>query len=47
LGKGARRDVRPVGGPRYLDPDELGEDPENPRYIHTEWGVGYRFAPPP
>jgi two-component system KDP operon response regulator KdpE len=26
---------------------KLGEDPEDPRYIHTEWGVGYRFAPPP
>jgi len=25
---------------------KLGEDPENPRYIHTEWGIGYRFAPP-
>ena len=23
---------------------KLGDDPERPRYIHTEWGIGYRFA---
>ncbi len=23
---------------------KLGDDPERPRYIHTEWGVGYRFS---
>ncbi len=26
---------------------KLGDDPEQPRYIHTEWGIGYRFAAPP
>ncbi len=25
---------------------KLGDDPEHPRYIHTEWGIGYRFVPP-
>ncbi len=25
---------------------KLGDDPENPRYIQTEWGIGYRFVPP-
>jgi DNA-binding response OmpR family regulator len=25
---------------------KLGDDPERPRYIHTEWGIGYRFASP-
>ena len=25
---------------------KLGDDPEHPRYIQTEWGVGYRFVPP-
>ena len=24
---------------------KLGDDPKNPRYIQTEWGVGYRFLP--
>jgi two-component system KDP operon response regulator KdpE len=24
--------------------EKLGDDPENPRYIHTERGLGYRFA---
>ena len=24
---------------------KLGDDPDQPRYIQTEWGVGYRFAP--
>jgi len=23
---------------------KLGDDPQHPRYIHTEWGVGYRFS---
>jgi DNA-binding response OmpR family regulator len=23
---------------------KLGDDPEQPRYIQTEWGVGYRFV---
>ena len=23
---------------------KLGDDTEHPRYIHTEWGIGYRFA---
>lgn len=25
---------------------KLGDDAEQPRYIQTEWGVGYRFVPP-
>ncbi len=25
---------------------KLGDDPEQPRYIGTEWGTGYRFLPP-
>jgi two-component system KDP operon response regulator KdpE len=25
---------------------KLGDDPEHPRYIQTEWGVGYRFVLP-
>ncbi len=25
---------------------KLGDDPENPRYIHTEWSIGYRFGLP-
>ena len=24
---------------------KLGDDPEHPRYIQTEWGTGYRFIP--
>jgi DNA-binding response OmpR family regulator len=24
---------------------KLGDDPEHPRYIHTEWGTGYCFLP--
>ena len=24
---------------------KLGDDPEHPRYIQTEWHIGYRFAP--
>ena len=24
---------------------KLGDDPNHPRYIHTEWGRGYRFTP--
>ncbi len=23
---------------------KLGDDPEHPRYIQTEWGIGYRFC---
>jgi DNA-binding response OmpR family regulator len=26
---------------------KLRDDAEHPRYIQTEWGVGYRFVPPP
>jgi DNA-binding response OmpR family regulator len=25
---------------------KLGDDPEQPRYVQSEWGAGYRFAPP-
>jgi DNA-binding response OmpR family regulator len=25
---------------------KLGDDADQPRYIQTEWGVGYRFVPP-
>jgi len=25
---------------------KLGDDSDRPRYIQTEWGVGYRFVPP-
>ncbi len=25
---------------------KLGDDPARPRYILTEWGVGYRFVAP-
>jgi two-component system, OmpR family, KDP operon response regulator KdpE len=24
---------------------KLGDDADNPRYIQTEWGIGYRFVP--
>jgi len=45
-----------VWGPKYVNDAhylkvfvrrlrrKLGDDPEDPRYIHTEWGIGYRFA---
>jgi len=26
---------------------KLGDDGAHPRYIHTEWGIGYRFVAPP
>lgn len=29
---------------RYLR-EKLEDDPKNPFYIHTQWGVGYRFSP--
>ena len=47
-----------VWGPRYVGDthylkvfvrrlrQKLGDNAARPRYIHTEWGVGYRFAPP-
>ncbi len=25
---------------------KLVDGPERPRYIHTEWGIGHRFASP-
>jgi DNA-binding response OmpR family regulator len=44
------------GQTAYLDPstvtvhvrrlrEKLEDDPGNPRYIHTVWGVGYKFEP--
>ncbi len=41
-----------VGDTRYLKVfvrrlrQKLGDDVEHPRYIQTEWGIGYRFALP-
>ncbi len=41
-----------VADPQYLKVfmrrlrNKLGDDPEQPRYIHTIRGTGYRFAPP-
>jgi DNA-binding response OmpR family regulator len=26
---------------------KLGDDAAHPRYIQTEWGIGYRFVQPP
>ena len=40
-----------VGSTNYLKVfirqlrQKLGDNPDQPRYIQTEWGVGYRFAP--
>ena len=54
---GERQDER-VWGPKYVKDShylkvfvrrlrrKLGDDPEHPRYIHTEWGMSYRFASP-
>jgi DNA-binding response OmpR family regulator len=27
-------------------PDKLGDDPDDPRFIRTERGLGYRFIAP-
>jgi DNA-binding response OmpR family regulator len=47
-----------VWGPEYMNEvtypkvfvqrlrQKLGDDPQHPRYIHTEWGIGYRFTAP-
>jgi two-component system, OmpR family, KDP operon response regulator KdpE len=41
-----------VGDAQYLKVfirrlrQKLGDDAEQPRYIQTQWGVGYRFVPP-
>ncbi len=47
-----------VWGPEYVGEDhylkvfvrrlrrKLDDDAERPRYIQTEWGIGYRFIPP-
>lgn len=47
-----------VWGPQYAEDthylkvfvrrlrQKLSDDPEYPRYIHTEWGFGYHFVPP-
>ncbi|HET9493418.1 MAG TPA: response regulator transcription factor [Chloroflexia bacterium] len=49
--------IEHVWGPEYAGEDhylkvfirrlrrKLGDDAEHPRYIQTEWGVGYRFVP--
>lgn len=49
--------IEHVWGPEYAGEDhylkvfirrlrrKLGDDAERPRYIQTEWGVGYRFVP--
>ena len=49
--------IEHVWGPEYAGEDhylkvfirrlrrKLGDDAEQPRYIQTEWGVGYRFVP--
>jgi two-component system KDP operon response regulator KdpE len=49
--------IEHVWGPEYGGEDhylkvfirrlrrKLGDDAEQPRYIQTEWGVGYRFVP--
>ena len=48
-----------VWGPEYVNDthylkvfvrrlrQKLGDDPDHPRYIQTEWGTGYRFVAPP
>jgi len=48
--------LREVWGPEYVGDahylkgivrrlrQKLGDDPTEPRYIQTEWGIGYRFA---
>lgn len=50
--------LRQVWGPEYVHDShylkgivrrlrqKLGDDANEPRYIQTEWGVGYRFVPP-
>jgi DNA-binding response OmpR family regulator len=49
--------IEQVWGPEYAGEDhylkvfirrlrrKLGDDADRPRYIQTEWGVGYRFVP--
>jgi DNA-binding response OmpR family regulator len=49
--------IEHVWGPEYAGEDhylkvfirrlrrKLGDDADHPRYIQTEWGVGYRFVP--
>lgn len=53
-----RRLLAEVWGPEYVDDtqylriyirylrEKLEDDPDNPRYILTEWGVGYRLVDP-
>ncbi|HEY8492026.1 MAG TPA: response regulator transcription factor [Dehalococcoidia bacterium] len=53
-----RRILAEVWGPEYVDDtqylriyvrylrEKLEDDPDEPRYILTEWGVGYRLADP-
>ena len=44
------------GESEYIDPgtvtvhirrlrEKIEPDPSNPRYLHTVWGVGYKFEP--
>ena len=41
-----------VGDAQYLKifirrlRQKLGDDAEQPRYVRTQWGIGYRFVPP-
>jgi DNA-binding response OmpR family regulator len=39
-------EVDGVRGRRVLPAHDLGDDPEQPRYIRTKRGLGYRFVEP-
>ncbi len=50
MGRGSRFTIAvPAAGPPGADEtlrDKLGDDPDEPRYIRTERGLGYRFVAP-